>query len=85
MRAANAEKHRRYEGQAWPFAVELRGRLADEAQDLLEFLAQEVAMLSADGEGQHPCTLVRKWRRGIELVMAFELGESLRASADGRV
>ena len=83
LRAANAEKERRYDGQAWPFAVESRGKIDDEALALLEFLAQEVALLSADGEGPCPGTLVRKWRRGVELVMAFELGESLRA-ADGR-
>ena len=81
---AGQEKYRRYDGHAWPFAIELRGKLAEDAVGVLEVLAQEAAAIP-DGTGcRRPATLVRKWRRAMELVLAFEFGESLRAAADGR-
>ena len=81
---AGQEKYRRYEGHAWPFAIELRGKLADDAVGVLEVLAQEAAVL-ADGTGcRRPASLVRKWRRAVELVLALEFLGCFRAAADGR-
>ena len=82
--AATQEKHRRYGGSAWAFAVELRGKIALEGLELLEVLAQEAGQLADVGVGPRPATLIRKWRRAIELVLAFESGEALRAVAAGR-
>ena len=65
-------------------AVEQRGKLAAEAQALLEVLAQDAAMLADGDHSSRPLSLVRRWRRAIELVLAFENGEVLRAVADGR-
>ena len=78
--AAGREKHRRYDGRAWAFAVEQRGRLAPEAHELLQVFASEVALLSAC----LPSALVRRWRRAIALVLAFETGERLRSAFVGR-
>ena len=76
---AEQDKFNRYKGSAWPFAVEHRGRLGERALDLLEILAGEAALLG----GGRPSTLVRKWRRQLQLVAAFELAEVMRAQLCG--
>ena len=76
----NAEKqHRRYQGQAWPFAVEHRGRLGGKALELLDILAREAALTS----GMRPSTLARKWKRQLHLVTAFEVAEIMRGQLCG--
>ena len=77
------EKQRRYGSAAWPFPVEVRGRLGEHAAEVLWLLAQEAALNS----GQRPATLVWQWRRSLALVAAFEAADvqrsaALRASSD---
>ena len=73
---ASQEKARRYGNAAWAFPVEHRGRLGGPALDVLWLCAQEAALVT----GMRPATLLRKWRRGIALVVAFELAEVQRSA-----
>ena len=56
---AERRKHARYGGAAWALAVELRGRLGDQAVSLLDLLAGEASLVT----GARPSTLTRQWRR----------------------
>ena len=76
---AEHEKTKRYDGSAWPLAIELRGRLGPMAADLLDLLAGEAAILT----GARPTTLTRKWRRQLQLVTAFETAETMRGQLCG--
>ena len=76
---AEQEKLNRYHGQAWPFAVEHRGRLGGKALELLDILASEAALTS----GMRPSTLARKWKRQLQLVTAFEMAEIMRGQLCG--
>ena len=76
---AEQEKRARYDGAAVPFAIELRGRLGGAAAELLETLAGEASLVS----GARTATLVRQWRRSLDIVIAFETGEAVRTAACG--
>ena len=74
---ADLEKARRYQGRALAVPVEHRGRLGPAAVEALWMCAQEAALLT----GTRSASLVRKWRRQLALVAAFERAETLRSSA----
>ena len=70
------EKATRYGGFVHPVPVEHRGRLGPQAVEIMGLLATEAALLT----GQRPSSLVRKWRRALALVCAFEAAEVQRSS-----
>ena len=74
---AEAEKEVRYGGAAHPFALTRNGRLAASSVDLLTTLAAE----AADIRQCSPTMLLRKWRRALAVVAAFEVGELVAASS----
>ena len=76
MADACRRKRVRYRGRVWPMVIDVRGGLHFEASELLESLASEAAMTSK----APPSLLVRRWRRRIELIAAFEWAETLRAA-----
>ena len=76
---AEHDKTKRYDGSAWPLAIELRGKLGPMGADLLDLLAGEAAILT----GARPTTLTRKWRRQLQLVTAFEMAETMRGQLCG--
>ena len=80
MAGACKRKRRRYRGRVWPMVIDTRGGLFHETCELLETLASEAAMMCR----APPSLLVRRWRRRIELIAAFEWAETLRASRDPR-
>ena len=57
--------------------MELRGGIASAGLSLLEPLSWEAAI--AKPSKNSPTHLVRQWCRELELVMAFEAAEALRA------
>ena len=79
FRNAEREKHQRYQQKAWAFGVEHRGRLNRYAVEILEVLAREAVLL----RGGRPATLVRRWRRQLQLVTAFEVAEVMRCQLCG--
>ena len=80
MRAAARLKQRRYRGQVRPLVIELRGPLCQLGRALLEDLAAEAGMARPDGPP--PSLLVRRWRRDLEVTLAFEVAEALRAAPE---
>ena len=77
MAAAQRRKLKRYRGQVRPLVCELRGPMCWMGRTLLEDLAAEAAL--ARPCGPPPALLVRRWRRELEIVLAFEFAEALRA------
>ena len=77
FRSAEQEKHRRYLGHAQAPSVELSGGIASTGLSLLERLSWEAAV--AKPSNGSPTLLVRQWCRELELVLAFEAAEALRA------
>ena len=71
---AEREKHQRYAERAWAFGVEHRGKLNRFAVEVLENLAREAVLV----RGGRPATIVRKWRRQLQMVTAFEVAEIMR-------
>ena len=78
MEDACRRKRTRYSGQVRPFVSDTRGGLHLEARELLDELAAEAAL--ALERPPPPSLLVRRWRRQLELVTAYEWAEALRAS-----
>ena len=70
--SAEQEKQSRYKGHAQALSVELRGGITSTGLSLLEQLSREAA----------PTRLFPQWCRELELVLAFEAGEALRAVHD---
>ena len=76
MADACRRKRRRYRGRVWPLVVTTEGGLHHEARELLASIAAEAAMLTR----APPSLLERRWRRHMDLVIAFEWAEALRAA-----
>ena len=75
FRSAEQEKQRRYKGHAHALSVELSGGIASTGLSLLERLSWEAAIAKpSDGSPTR-----RQWCRELELVLAFEAAEALRA------
>ena len=77
FRLAEQEKQRRYKGHAYALSVELRGGIASAGRSLLEQLSWEAAI--AKPSNGSPTRLMRQWCRELELVLAFEAADALRA------
>ena len=77
FRLAEQEKQRRYKGHAFALSVELRGGIASAGRSLLEQLSWEAAI--AKPSNGSPTRLMRQWCRELELVLAFEAADALRA------
>ena len=78
MHAAAQRKQKRYSGQVRPLVIDLRGPLSHESRALIEEVAAECAQCSSCGPP--PAILARRWRRELEVCLAFEVAESLRAA-----
>ena len=78
MKAAQRVKQKRYRGQVRPLVCELRGPLCLLGRTLLDDLAAEAAIARPHGP---PAALrARRWRRDLEVTLAFEVAEALRAA-----
>ena len=82
LESAAKEKHRRYFGRAWAFAIELRGALHGDALRVLETMAAEACQLSPTSPPA--AALVRRWRREIECTLAFEWADAIRVQLGDR-
>ena len=84
LQSATREKHRRYFGKAWAFALDLRGALHADAIRVLELMAMEACQHSP--VAPPAAALVRRWRRDVECTLAFEWADAIKVRApDGCV
>ena len=79
-KAVEVAKVERYRSQVRPLVVELRGPLRALGRTLLEDLAAEASL--ARPHGPPPALLPRRWRRELEVTLAFEMAEALRAAPE---